>query len=113
MIRWWLSWAAGLWLAIAASYLVVATLYQGFRPVWWWTTYLTLTVIVSPVCFAAYGLDKRRAARQMDRIPERTLHLLALVGGWPGACARSTGVPPQNAEALLPPHLGIDPYSAR
>ena len=84
-IRWLLAWATGLWLAIAASCLVAEMLYQGFRPVWWWTTYLVLTVIASPICFAAYGSDKRRAARQLERIPERTLHLLALMGGWPGA----------------------------
>ena len=49
------------------SCLVAEMLHQGFRPVWWWTTYLVLTVIASPICFAAYGSDKRRAARQLER----------------------------------------------
>ena len=40
---------------------------------------------MSIVCFAAYGLDKRRAAKGSRRVPERTLQLLAFVGGWPGA----------------------------
>ncbi len=55
-------------------------------------TYLTIAyvaavAVTSLMTFAAYGLDKRRARRQGRRIPERTLHLLALLGGWPGALA--------------------------
>jgi len=46
--------------------------------------------VVSLVTFAAYGLDKRRAIRGRRRIPERTLHLLELLGGWPGALAGQT-----------------------
>jgi uncharacterized membrane protein YsdA (DUF1294 family) len=33
----------------------------------------------------AYGLDKSAAQRGAWRTRERTLHVLALVGGWPGA----------------------------
>ena len=47
--------------------------------------YLFLVCVMSPVCFVLYGIDKRRAARQQPRISERTLHLVALAGGWPGA----------------------------
>jgi uncharacterized membrane protein YsdA (DUF1294 family) len=53
-----------------------------------WTAvaaYLGLIVASSAASFAAYGLDKRRAGNGGRRVPERTLHLLALVGGWPGA----------------------------
>jgi uncharacterized membrane protein YsdA (DUF1294 family) len=47
--------------------------------------YLSIVVVMSVVCFAAYGLDKRRAGNGGRRVPERTLHILALMGGWPGA----------------------------
>lgn len=41
--------------------------------------------LASVVCFIAYALDKRAAIRQLRRTPERTLLLLGLAGGWPGA----------------------------
>ena len=47
--------------------------------------YLGLVAVTSLASFAAYGFDKRRAAVGGRRVPERTLHLLALLGGWPGA----------------------------
>ena len=40
---------------------------------------------MSLVCFAAYGLDKRRAVTGGRRVPERTLQMMAFLGGWPGA----------------------------
>ena len=40
---------------------------------------------MSLVCFTAYGVDKSRAVNGGRRVPERTLHLLAFLGGWPGA----------------------------
>jgi uncharacterized membrane protein YsdA (DUF1294 family) len=47
--------------------------------------YVGLVAVASLVTFAAYGFDKRRAGTGGRRVPERTLHLLALAGGWPGA----------------------------
>jgi uncharacterized membrane protein YsdA (DUF1294 family) len=47
--------------------------------------YLVLVLVASVVCFLAYGMDKRQSVRGQPRIRERTLHLLALFGGWPGA----------------------------
>lgn len=52
---------------------------------WYAAAYLGLVAVTSVISFAAYGLDKRRAAVGGRRVPERTLHLLALLGGWPGA----------------------------
>lgn len=40
---------------------------------------------MSLATFCAYGLDKRAAHRRTSRIPEATLHVLSLLGGWPGA----------------------------
>ena len=40
---------------------------------------------MSVVAFAAYGIDKEQARRAGRRIPEKQLHVLAILGGWPGA----------------------------
>jgi uncharacterized membrane protein YsdA (DUF1294 family) len=47
--------------------------------------YLGIVLVMSLVCFVAYGWDKSRAANGGRRVPEQTLHILALLGGWPGA----------------------------
>ena len=47
--------------------------------------YGAICAVISVVTFVAYGLDKRAATRHSRRIPEKRLHLLALLGGWPGA----------------------------
>jgi uncharacterized membrane protein YsdA (DUF1294 family) len=44
-----------------------------------------LYLTVSLITFAAYALDKRAAKNSQSRTRESTLHLLALIGGWPGA----------------------------
>ncbi len=40
---------------------------------------------VNLLTFFTYGVDKYRASRKGQRIPENTLHLLSLLGGTPGA----------------------------
>jgi uncharacterized membrane protein YsdA (DUF1294 family) len=47
--------------------------------------YLGVVAVMSCASFAAYWADKRRAVSGGRRVPERTLHLLAFLGGWPGA----------------------------
>lgn len=47
--------------------------------------YLGVVLLMSIVSFLVYGWDKRRASSGGRRVPEQTLHMLALAGGWPGA----------------------------
>lgn len=46
---------------------------------------LWLYCSASVITFAVYGLDKSAAKNDRWRTQETTLHLLALIGGWPGA----------------------------
>ena len=50
-------------------------------------SYLVVVAALSLVSFFVYGWDKRRARQDGRRVPEKTLHLLAVLGGWPGALA--------------------------
>lgn len=43
--------------------------------------------VMSVVTFLAFARDKRAARRGRRRTPERVLHTLELLGGWPGAIA--------------------------
>jgi len=47
--------------------------------------YLGIVLVMSIMCFTAYGWDKRRSINGGRRVPENTLQLLAFCGGWPGA----------------------------
>jgi uncharacterized membrane protein YsdA (DUF1294 family) len=47
--------------------------------------YFGLVAVTSLVSFVAYGFDKRQAATGGRRISERSLFLLAFLGGWPGS----------------------------
>lgn len=42
-------------------------------------------IVVSTITFFAYYLDKMAAKNNRWRTQEKSLHLLALLGGWPGA----------------------------
>ena len=42
-------------------------------------------LVLSGIAYVAYGADKGAAKAGNRRTPENTLHLLALLGGWPGA----------------------------
>lgn len=49
-----------------------------------WAALIVHMLWINGVTFFAYAWDKRAASRNAWRIPERTLHALALVGGTPG-----------------------------
>jgi uncharacterized membrane protein YsdA (DUF1294 family) len=46
---------------------------------------IVLNAAASVMTFIVYARDKSAAQKDQRRTPEKTLHLLALVGGWPGA----------------------------
>ena len=46
---------------------------------------LALYMVASLLTFIAYAVDKSAAKKGAWRTQERTLHLLSLAGGWPGA----------------------------
>lgn len=46
---------------------------------------LEIYLLASICTLIAYKLDKTAAKSSHRRTPERTLHILALIGGWPGA----------------------------
>ncbi|MHB9116730.1 MAG: DUF1294 domain-containing protein [Burkholderiales bacterium] len=49
--------------------------------IWVFLLYAGMSVITA----AAYAWDKSRARRGGRRVSEQTLHLMAALGGWPGA----------------------------
>jgi Predicted membrane protein len=46
---------------------------------------LTIYLVASLVAYVAYAMDKSAAKKGAWRTKENTLHLLSLIGGWPGA----------------------------
>ena len=50
---------------------------------------LTVYAGMSILTFVVFASDKRRATRGQWRISENMLHLLELLGGWPGALLAS------------------------
>ncbi len=49
--------------------------------------YLGWLLVASLATFVLYGVDKAQAKRDGLRVPENWLHMLALVGGYPGGFA--------------------------
>jgi uncharacterized membrane protein YsdA (DUF1294 family) len=49
------------------------------------TEMLALYLAASAASIVAYAVDKSAARHGRWRVSENTLHLLALIGGWPGA----------------------------
>jgi uncharacterized membrane protein YsdA (DUF1294 family)/cold shock CspA family protein len=60
---------------------VLALALAGRVPLWTPALY----ALASLASWLLYGWDKGQAEAGTRRVPENTLHVLALVGGWPGA----------------------------
>jgi uncharacterized membrane protein YsdA (DUF1294 family) len=68
-------------LAVALLVALNVGSYMGYVPMPLKYAYYGLSITT----FIAYAYDKFKAKRDAWRTPESTLHLLALLGGWPGA----------------------------
>lgn len=69
--------------AIAFVIALALSWYLDFTPL----LVVAIYAAVSTVTFLAYAIDKSAAKHDRWRTKESTLHLLALIGGWPGAVA--------------------------
>jgi len=75
--------ASALFLVLAFLVFVAGCVFVHKLPGAVLAVYLTASVVT----FTAYALDKSAARNDRWRIAEDTLHLFAVVGGWPGALA--------------------------
>lgn len=71
--------------AYAALFLVAIIFFclVGIAPFWSFAVYIAMSLIT----YVFYYVDKTAAQKGAWRTKESTLHLLALLGGWPGALA--------------------------
>lgn len=69
-------WGAALFLAILGAFVLA-----GRLP----SLVLLVYGVMSGLTLLVYWLDKSAAKSNSSRTPEKTLHMLALFGGWPGA----------------------------
>jgi uncharacterized membrane protein YsdA (DUF1294 family) len=82
-----------IWLTLCVSWfigsvaIVVASLSGSYTLGLSADLYCLAVGLLSPVAFCVYGWDKWKAEREGRRVSEKTLHLLAIAGGWPGAVA--------------------------
>jgi len=67
-------------IAAFVAILVAAWLAGGFPAL-----VLLIYSVASAVAFGMYAMDKKAAREDRWRIAESSMHLIALVGGWPGA----------------------------
>lgn len=68
---------------------------------------LAYLLLINIITYFTYAADKTKARQNKWRIPERTLILLALLGGSPARPPRHETLPPQNP----PPEIQIrNPY---
>jgi len=86
---------ASLVLALLFLAAVAVTVLAGRLPV----PVLLLYLGASGITFLVYAIDKAAARHDRWRTRESTLHLLSLVGGWPGALAAQRLLRHKSAKA--------------
>lgn len=69
------------WLITLYGAFIMALQLTHQLPVW----AMAIPVLLGGLTYLIYDMDKKAAQRGKQRIPEKNLHLLALLGGWPGA----------------------------
>jgi uncharacterized membrane protein YsdA (DUF1294 family) len=72
------------WIVLCMGILLLKFYFEIKIP-WLILIYCSFTIVCSLISFVAYGIDKRRARKNQFRISEKKLHLLSLLGGWPGS----------------------------
>jgi len=69
-------------------FVIAIILILAVSGLFWWmhvNALLACLIGISVIAFVFYGYDKRQAIRNRPRVPEVILHMLALLGGTPGA----------------------------
>lgn len=67
-------------------------------------------IAVSIISFVAYFIDKSAAKCGKSRIRERTLHIMALTGGWPGAWLAQTTLHHKTAKSPFQRVYGLSVF---
>ncbi len=75
------NWLLPTLLVVVAFFVGLAILAPESERRWFVGFYALMSVL----SFSLYGLDKRASVRGGWRTPEARLHLVELLGGWPGA----------------------------
>ena len=74
-----------LWFAVVLLAVFFVVMYWLSKAYAFFPFLLLVLALLSLLTLMMYGLDKRAARLERQRTPEKHLHLLALLGGWPGA----------------------------
>jgi len=71
------------WLLLAALLALPAMGLARVPVPWWWP--VAQVIALSAATYRLYAYDKSQAVKRGWRVPETSLHLAELAGGWPGA----------------------------